>query len=68
MLLQAIKNKKKEEIREQWVVQLPLMAIKYLEYKSFEDYYNHITGGDIDTRPTEEILAEVAEVRKYTGG
>lgn len=34
---------------------------------SFEEYYNRMTGGTIDRRSKEDILAEVAQIRKEMG-
>lgn len=40
------------------------MITGQLQYKSFDDYYDRFSGQDIDLRPAEEILAEVAEIEK----
>lgn len=70
--LAGLSDKIKEEnerdrLREEWLVQLPYMALKLLKNTSFEDYAALRMSGNIDTRPTEEILAEVEEVRRLTG-
>lgn len=60
----AIEGNKRKEAREQWIAMLPLMAEKRIEYMSFEAYYDQVSGKSIDTRPDEEILEEVYEIRK----
>ena len=70
--LAGLSDKIKEEnerdrLREEWLVQLPYMALQLLKNTSFEDYAALRMSGSIDTRPTEEILAEVEEVRRLTG-
>lgn len=59
---------RRKEAREQWLAMLPLMAIKMLKFKSFEDYLAQVTGQNIDLRPDAEILAEVEQVRKELAG
>jgi len=63
-LMVAIKERKKDEIRAQWVAQLPFMSMKFIEYMPFEDYYDRMIGANIDRRSDEEIIAMVAEIRK----
>lgn len=55
---------RKEEAREQWIAMLPMMASKMLKFMSFEEYYDQVSGRNIDLRPDEEILAEVEAIRK----
>ena len=43
---------------------LPMMASKVLKFMSFEEYYDQVSGRNIDLRPDEEILAEVEAIRK----
>lgn len=54
-------------VYSEWVALQPFMIIQWLKWMSFDDYYTRRTGGDIDMRPAEEILAEVAEVKKWVG-
>lgn len=49
----------------QWAVQLPYMSEE--TFLSFADYKARLTGADIDTRPTAEILAELDELEKRMG-
>lgn len=63
MLKKALEGERRREAREQWVAMLPLMVKKEAKFIEFEEYYEQITGKNIDMRTDEEILAEVAEVR-----
>lgn len=58
---------KRGKVHDEWVALQPYMIIKWLNFMPFEEYYNARTGGDIDTRPASEILAEAEEIKKYTG-
>lgn len=53
-----------EKILRQWLAILPVMYEGKVKFVTYEDFRAKLTGSDIDTRPVEEILAEVAEVRK----
>lgn len=53
-----------EKILRQWLAILPVMYAGMVKFVQYEDFRAKLTGSDIDTRPVEEILAEVAEVRK----
>lgn len=63
-VLNALEMERKEQIRKQWTAMLPLMSIQYLQYMSFDDYYQRCTGANIDLRPTEEILADIEETHR----
>lgn len=56
-----------EMLRRTWLQYLPLMAMKMVKEVTFEEYLarNTVT---YDTRPTEEILAEVDQVRRELNG
>lgn len=63
LILKAKQEERDRRIFEQWVAQLPFMA--FVEQPmSFEDYRDMVTGANIDTRPTSEILAELDEIEK----
>lgn len=63
-IIEKAKEKEKDErIFLQWLVQLPAMALSG-EAVSLDDYRAQVTGANIDTRPTAEILAELAEVER----
>lgn len=54
---------REERIFQQWVAQLPAMAISG-KHVSFVDYKNKVTGANIDRRSTAEILAELDELER----
>ena len=55
-------------IFQQWVAQLPVMAIGG-DIISFDDYRDRVTGANIDFRPTEDILQELEDVEsRFKGG
>lgn len=67
-LLAEIRTKKRElKAWEQWLELLPHMVLKRMNFIEYEDFKNRVTGSDIDTRPIEEIMADVEEVRRYVG-
>ena len=57
----------KEWVHRQWCALYPDMIREILKYMSFEEYYNRMTGGTIDRRSKEDILAEAAQIRKEMG-
>lgn len=59
LCLKAIEQTKEEKFFSQWVAQLPLMAVKMLEYIPFNEYRDKLTGKNIDMRSNEEIIAEI---------
>lgn len=63
-IFKMLELKKEQEIKMQWSMMLPFMSLGMLKYMSFEDYKNKCTGGNIDTRPSQEILADVAKIRE----
>lgn len=63
----ATEKARRDTVYAEWVALQPFMIIQWLKWMSFDDYYTRRTGGDIDTRSAEEILAEVEEVKKWVG-
>lgn len=63
----AAELRAKEWAHRQWCALYPDMVRGFLKFMSFEEYYERITGGTIDTRSNDEILAEVAKVREELG-
>lgn len=58
-LIQAAEAQEREaRIFQQWVSQLPVMALTG-EAESFSDYRARVTGAGIDLRPTAVIMAEL---------
>lgn len=45
-------------------MQYPYMIRKDIKFMSWEDYWDRVSGQNIDLRPASEILAEVAEIRE----
>lgn len=64
-LYQRIKEEeKKSEAWDLYLEQFHYMITKQIKYKSFNEWYNHISGKDLDRRPAEDIIAEVEAIRK----
>lgn len=63
LICKAQEKERDERIFQQWVAQLPIMAMGD-NVVSFDDYRDRVTGANIDLRPTADILAELAEVEK----
>ena len=63
LIAKAMEKDREERIFQQWVAQLPLMAVSG-EVESFATYKDRVTGANIDRRSTAEILAELDEVER----
>lgn len=63
LIAKAREKRQEDRLFQQWVAQLPLMAFTG-EITSFSDYKSRATGGNLDLRPTAEILEELDEVEK----
>lgn len=67
-LLSQINDKNNDEkIFRQWLAILPVMWSGMAKFIEFDEFKDRLTGADIDTRPTAEILADVEEVRRFVG-
>ena len=67
-LVRQINDKNDDEkIFRQWLAILPVMWSGMAKFVEFDDFKAKLSGTDIDTRPTAEILAEVEEVRRFVG-
>lgn len=64
---QISKENIRSELKSEYNAILPLMYMRYIKEITFTDYYNRRTGGNVDQRPAEDILAEVEEIRKKVG-
>lgn len=64
-LQKAREKELEEQIRQQWVIQLPHMTKE--SYISFDDYFDKVTGRNIDTRPANAIIKEIEELHKTKG-
>ena len=63
----AAELRAKDMVHRQWCALLPQMSLGLLKFVPFEEYYLRITGGSLDLRPAEEILAEAEQIRKEFG-
>lgn len=63
LIVKAREEKRDERIFQQWVAQLPTMAMVGKSV-SFADYRDKVTGANIDRRSAAEIMAELDEVEK----
>lgn len=68
LFLRIREAERKDQAFQLYLKQFHFMITKQLHYETFTEYYNRMTGGDIDTRPDEEILAEVEAIRKQMKG
>lgn len=57
-LILAINREKKDMIRSEYLALLPFMALRG-KYMPFQDFFDKVTGANIDWRPAEEIIAEI---------
>lgn len=62
IIAKAREKEKEKRIFAQWVVQLPHMTKE--NYISFDDYFDKVTGRNIDNRPISECMAEIEEIKK----
>ena len=63
LVRKAQEREQEDRIFQQWVSQLPAMALTGVNV-SFAEYKDRVTGANIDMRPTAEIEAELDEVEK----
>jgi hypothetical protein len=57
-----------ERYKAEWNALYPFMITKMMKYVSFKEYKDMCTGANIDTRPADEIIAEIEELHKSTKG
>lgn len=64
----AITKERKDEVKGIYLALLPVLAIRG-KFMTFEQFYDEITGANMDFRPAEEILKESEEIeRRLTNG
>lgn len=63
LILKAKEQEREDRIFQQWVAQLPTMALAGKPV-SFSDYKDKVTGANIDRRPVAAIEAEIEEIEK----
>lgn len=62
LIYKAIEEEQRARAYQQWVVQLPYMDKD--TYVSFDDYWERLSGANIDRRSVAEIEADVADAEK----
>jgi hypothetical protein len=50
-----------EKIWQQWIAVLPFMYLKQLKFMPFRDFYDVLTGANIDRRPEKEIIQDILD-------
>lgn len=63
LIVKAMEKDREERLFQQWVAQLPLMAVSG-EVESFANYKDRVTGANIDRRSTAELMADLEEVER----
>ena len=61
-------EERRTEAREQWIAMFPMMVTGQINYMSFKDYYDQVSGVTLDLRPVDEIMAEIDEIEKELRG
>lgn len=61
LIAEAIRARDEDRIYQMWIVQLPVMSMSG-KVMPFAEYRDRLTGANIDTRSTADILAELDEV------
>lgn len=67
-MIEIAMEKEQEEIaHKQWCSMLPFMSLGMLEYISFQEYFEKLSGKNVDLRPASEIIAEIEELHQKGG-
>lgn len=56
----ALEKERQENFHLQWCAMLP----QFDKYMTFTEFYDKMTGRNVDTRSTEEILADIEETHR----
>lgn len=67
MLEIALEKEQEELAHRQWCAMLPFMGMGMLEYISFREYFEKLSGKNVDLRPASEIMAEIEELHQKGG-
>ena len=59
----AITKERKDELRGLYHSLIPIYITKLGKYISFEEFYDNMTGANLDFRPADEILREAEEIQ-----
>lgn len=62
MLRYGQDQERESRIFAQWVMHLPHMSFKEIQYISFEEYRDKVTGKNIDLRSNEDIIREIEQL------
>ena len=62
LVVTAKEKDEEEQAKRQWLQLLPLMSMKFIEFKPFSEYLSQIRGENIDMRPNEEIIEEIKKL------
>lgn len=67
-MVQIAMEKEQEELaHRQWCAMLPFMSMGMLKYTSFQEYFEKLSGKNVDLRPASEIIAEIEELHQKGG-
>ena len=58
LVILALDSELKEKKHQEWCAMIPLMMVTK-NYMSFEQYYDMISGKNVDMRPADVIMAEI---------
>jgi hypothetical protein len=58
LIITALEEESREKIRQELLHLLPMMVIGS-HYMTFDQYYDTVTGANVDMRPVDEIIAEI---------
>lgn len=62
----AIENENKEKYERQYLALLPFLCLRG-KYMTFEQFYEQMSGSNIDWRPADEIMREIEEKHRQAG-
>lgn len=63
----ALEEEQKEKAHRQWSAMLPFMSLGMLDFVSFNEYFEKLSGKNVDLRPASEIIAEIEELHQKGG-
>lgn len=58
LILLALDEESKSKYRAEWQALLPCMVFTS-HYMTFDEYYDTVTGKNVDLRPVDDIIAEI---------
>lgn len=63
LINKAVEEERREKYHRQYCAILPVM-LKADKYTPFEEFYDSMTGKNLDMRPAEEIIAEAQKIER----